>query len=102
MLKWSALIGLLAAGGCVGTAAEKPQGRDLPPVMGAGKCYTDSLQNLIGQHATSDLAADAMKRSGARELRWRQPGTAATMDYRSGRLNIFLDEKNNVVRFSCG
>jgi hypothetical protein len=75
-----------------------------PPVSqaGSGVCSAEGLANLVGQPATSDLAADALDRSGARSLRWLQPGMAVTMDYRRDRLDIHLDASNRVTRITCG
>jgi hypothetical protein len=43
-----------------------------------------------------------MRRSGARTLRWIQPGMMVTMDYSAGRLNIELNEQQRISRISCG
>jgi hypothetical protein len=65
-------------------------------------CNADSLGNLVGRPANSDLGADAMRRSNSRTIRWLRPNDAATMDFRQDRLNIHLDARNNVERFACG
>ena len=67
-----------------------------------GACTTEGLQELAGQPATSELGAEAMRRSGARALRWIRPGDAVTMDYRQDRLNVRLDAENRVEGFDCG
>lgn len=68
----------------------------------AGACRTEGLQSLIGQEATSELGAQAMRISGARALRWIRPGDAVTMDYSPTRLNVNLDAAGRVERFACG
>ena len=74
-----------------------------PPVVGAGAvCKADGLADLVGRPATADLGAQALERASARTLRWIQPGTAVTMDFRQDRLDIYLDEHNDVSRASCG
>ena len=74
-----------------------------PPTIGAGAiCKADGLGDLVGQPATSELGAQALERAGARTLRWIQPRTAVTMDYRQDRLDVHLDENNVVSKFSCG
>lgn len=65
-------------------------------------CNADGLDDLIGKPGSSDLAAAALRLSGAATLRWIQPGMAVTMDFRQDRLDIHLDEKNNVTRITCG
>ncbi|MBS0478892.1 MAG: hypothetical protein JSR79_06285 [Proteobacteria bacterium] len=75
-----------------------------PPVSGPsrGKCSTAGLENLINKVATVALADEALKRSGATTSRAIGPGQAVTMDYRVDRLNIYLDAKGKVERFTCG
>ncbi|HEU4960054.1 MAG TPA: I78 family peptidase inhibitor [Sphingomonas sp.] len=75
-----------------------------PPLAhGSGAiCKADGLSDLVGRPATADLGAAALKRSGARTLRWIQPGMAVTMDYRQDRLDVHLDARNVVTKLSCG
>jgi hypothetical protein len=40
-------------------------------------------------------------RSGARTLRWIAPDTAVTMDFRQDRLNVYVDSKGRIERFTC-
>lgn len=86
------LAGLLLLAGCMTTAE---------PVTSA-KCDTAPLAPLIGQAGTAELAAEGLKLSGARALRWKQPGAMFTMDYRPDRLNASLDTQNRVIGFDCG
>ena len=67
-----------------------------------GSCRSEGLRELIGRPATSELGGEAMRRSGARRLRWIRPGDVVTMDYSPERLNIHLDAGNRVERFACG
>lgn len=94
------LIGasLLATGGCVTVA---PAEGDIP-VRGGGACDASRASALVGRPATSELAAEAMRLTGANAARWLQPGQIVTMEYREGRLNIKLDAQNRVTGFSCG
>ncbi len=67
----------------------------------AATCNADSLGDLVGKRA-SDARADVMqKRSGARTLRWIAPNTAVTMDFRADRLNVYVDAKGRIERFTC-
>ena len=86
---------LLASAAC--TPVEM---RSETPVAAAA-CNADSLGDLVGKRA-SDARADVMqKRSGARTLRWIAPNTAVTMDFRADRLNVYVDAKGRIERFSC-
>ena len=68
----------------------------------AGPCDSSSLGDLVGRMPTQELGAEALRRSGARALRWIRPGDAVTMDYRPDRLNVRLDARHRVEGFSCG
>ncbi len=73
------------------------------PQPGSGhRCDAASLGNLVGRAATRELGAEALRRSGARTLRWMRPGDIVTMEYREDRLNIRLDARNRVEGFTCG
>jgi hypothetical protein len=87
------LIALAALGAIACATAPEP---------GSGSCNADRLGNLVGRERTSELGAEALRRSGARQLRWIRPGDAVTMDYREDRLNIHLDAQGRVERFQCG
>ena len=88
-----ALAALLTIG-CA-TANQEP-----PP--GEGGCDATGLNGLTGRPASQELGAEALRRSGARTVRWIRPGDAVTMDYRSDRLNISLDAAGRVEGFNCG
>ncbi|MEG8017386.1 I78 family peptidase inhibitor [Sphingomonas sp. LR55] len=67
----------------------------------ATACNADSLGDLVGKRA-SDARADVMQtRSGSRTLRWIAPNTAVTMDFRADRLNVYVDAKGRIERFTC-
>ena len=87
----------LLLGGCTTMTETAP-----PSAAPEEPCDTKALQPLIGQSATAELAAEALRLSGARALRWKPPGAMVTMDYRPDRLNISLDAQNRVTDFDCG
>lgn len=91
-----ALAALLTIG-CATTATQEGPSRD-----GSGECDASGLANLNGRLASQQLGAEALRRSGARTIRWIRPGDAVTMDYRSDRLNISLDGAGRVEGFNCG
>ena len=60
-------------------------------------CTAANLQHLVGAPAT---AADAI--SAPSDMRIIRPGQAVTMDFRADRLNIELDEDDQISRIFCG
>jgi hypothetical protein len=93
------ILGLaVLAGGCKTFAEDETLPRDGDRFT----CNAARVQGLVGQAATQALGAEAVRTSGARTMRWIQPGGAYTMDYRTDRLNIHLDARNQVTRIDCG
>lgn len=94
---------LVALAGCTPTVAT--QAPSAPPeteTPGEGLCKIEPLADLVGSAASSDLAAEALRRSGARAMRWIAPDSAVTMDFRPDRLNVDIDSGGKVTRFRCG
>ena len=95
-MRMIALLALGALAACVGTTDEVPH-------HGAvGECSADAAQGLVGRAGTAELAAEALRLTGLRTVRWIWPGQAVTMDYRADRLDISLDAEGKVARISCG
>lgn len=86
------LPAMLAA--CMQTTATPP-GED-------GSCSAAKAQALIGRQHSEALGKDALRRTGAKVIRLIRPGQAVTMDYRTDRLNIGVDERDKVIRITCG
>jgi len=95
-------VTMLALTGCTTPADVVPE--PAPPVHGAAvrRCEAGPAQGLVGQRATTELGAEALRLTGARALRWIRPGDAVTMDYREDRLNIHLDGQGRVRSLDCG
>jgi hypothetical protein len=75
------------------------------PVHGATPGYVCSnagLERFVGQPATEALGSEMLRVSGARVLRWLQPGQIVTMEFSAERLTVHLDSSNRVERASCG
>lgn len=83
-------------------ATVPPPSEPMPIPPSNATCDAAAARPLVGRTATSELGAEALRLTGARGLRWIQPGQAVTMDYRPDRLNVSLDSMNRVVEFSCG
>ncbi|SMF78895.1 I78 family peptidase inhibitor [Allosphingosinicella indica] len=97
MMKAMIPLAALAASACTTAGAEA----DTPP-MPSGECKAEAAATLVGQAASPELGADALRLTGAKGLRWIRPGDAVTMDYRSDRLNVKLDDSGKVESFNCG
>ncbi len=72
------------------------------PGVPTGECSATGLGNLVGRFATPSLVDRAKRRAGASVTRIIRPGQMVTMDYRNGRLNVDVDGRNRVQRFTCG
>lgn len=96
------LAACMVLGGCAAAGASDAPETAQPAPEAGGACNASALADLVGQPRSDALGADAMKRSGARSLRWISPGMAVTMDFREDRLNIELDAANKVVSSRCG
>lgn len=83
-------------------AQEHPQVTEVaPPALPVGTCGSERLATLVGKTRSEAVAAEALRLSGARTLRWIEPGMAVTMDYRQDRLNLYVDAQGKVERTSC-
>jgi len=85
--------------GCAPVPASAPE--EVPVHGGGYSCNAEAAQNLVGRPATAELAAEAQRRTGARIVRWLQPGQIVTMEFREDRLNINI-ENGRVTRINCG
>lgn len=75
------------------------------PVRGATPgftCRNQGLDVFVGQVATPEVGAQLLRASGARVIRWVQPGMMVTMDYREDRLTVRLASSNRIVTANCG
>ena len=66
------------------------------------QCGASLVQSFVGIRANDTLRAEIASRSGARMVRWIEPGTAVTMDFRPDRLNAELDEDGVITVIRCG
>ena len=56
----------------------------------------------MGKVATPTVVEQARRDAGAEVARVLKPGQMVTMEYRAGRLNIDVDEKNVIKNVRCG
>jgi predicted outer membrane protein len=97
------LVALILAG-CANPAQEAPYTTTPIAEKAAGgfECSAEAAQYAIGQNTSVELAAELMKKTGSKTLRWMPPRTAATMDFRNDRLNIAYDDAMVITQISCG
>lgn len=94
---------VLALAGCSTQAAPMPE--PAIPVHGETPGYTcrnSNLNQFAGRQATSQLGSEMLRVSGARRLRWVQPGMMVTMEFSAERLTVHLDASGRVERAICG
>ncbi|WP_084384721.1 I78 family peptidase inhibitor [Novosphingobium naphthalenivorans] len=89
---------LLALAGC--SEKTPPQPAPPPPPMDTD-CGAGQLGAYIGHQATDEVIAAIRAWRGDNPVRVLKPGSAMTMDYRPGRLNVFLDEQGRIKEFQC-
>ena len=65
-------------------------------------CRNTMLEQFVGRPATAELGNEIIRASGSRTLQWIPAGTMVTMEFREGRVRIWLDEQNRVQRVNCG
>ncbi len=66
------------------------------------RCGASLVQGYLNLRANDLLRAEVAQRSGAGNIRWIEPGTAVTMDFRADRLNGELDEDGVIQTLRCG
>ncbi len=65
-------------------------------------CRSENLGRFAGREATSAVGSEILRASGAKVLRWVQPGMMVTMDYREDRVTVWLAPASRIERVSCG
>ncbi|MHA6719306.1 I78 family peptidase inhibitor [Sphingomonas sp. RS6] len=84
----------VALAGCAPKTAQP-----LPPGI---QCNANPVLALKGKPRSAATEAEALQRSGAKRVRWIEPGSAVTMDFRPDRLNLSLDETGTITDARCG
>ena len=95
------LISSLALAAC---ATTQPDPLIVPPADGAeaaATCRADKLASVTGQPRSATLATQILAATGARTIRWVEPGTMVTMDFREDRVTVYLDAAGRVERAAC-
>ncbi|MFB9866002.1 I78 family peptidase inhibitor [Vreelandella sulfidaeris] len=73
-----------------------------PRAEGAVECDIAAIQYAVGESFEETSEAKLQRESDARHVRVLHPGDVATMDYRSDRLNIHLNDQEVIEELRCG
>jgi len=92
----TALVLLLSA--CVTTAP--PMGGPMPPME--DRCNAELAKAAIGKQAAAQVVEQARIDARAEIARVLRPGEVVTMEFRAGRLNVDVNERNAIVGLRCG
>lgn len=94
------LLALVPLAAC----AQVPPDSAPPPAGGheAGRCDPGPAATLIGQKASAESGARALRLTGAKTLRWGPPRAVFTMDYRVDRVNVMYDDAMTITEVTCG
>lgn len=68
----------------------------------AAACDLEVIQDAIGEPFDETAVSRLQSDSGAHQVRVLRPGEMATMDHRPDRLNIHLDDQDNIEALRCG
>ncbi len=66
------------------------------------ECGASMVQSYVGLRANPTVREEVTRRSGAAAVRWIDPGSAVTMDFRGDRINGELDVDGVVTVLRCG
>lgn len=98
MIRSITLLALVAT-----TAGCGPQNKPHPePIPAMVECDANRVQYLKGKQRAAIDQGEALRHSGAGQLRWIEPGSAVTMDFRVDRLNLHVDKAGTITDVRCG
>ncbi|MFJ4433373.1 I78 family peptidase inhibitor [Pseudomonas sp. NPDC089395] len=95
LLITAVLAGCSTGGNTGGGNAPAATGND-------GRCEASGAEFAIGKQGSADLLEQARKASGSQMARILKPHDVVTLEYRSERLNLNVDERGVVTRVNCG
>ncbi len=77
---------------------------DAPPGADgeARQCRAEAVPGLIGKLASGERVEAALEQTGAARVRLLAPGDRATQEVDAQRLNIEIDEAEQILRIYCG
>lgn len=96
MIPRIALLALVA--GAAGCAPQKKS----EPIPAMVECDANRVLYLKGKQRAAIDESEALRHAGAKRLRWIEPGSAVTMDFRVDRLNLHVDKAGTITDARCG
>ncbi|MDR0210985.1 MAG: hypothetical protein LBJ33_17745 [Pseudomonas putida] len=96
------LAAAVLAGCSTGGSSSGSDSASSAPADNGGRCEASGADFAIGKQATPALLEQARKASGSQLARILKPHDVITLEYRSERLNLNVDEKGVVTRVNCG
>ncbi|HGY9625380.1 I78 family peptidase inhibitor [Pseudomonas juntendi] len=94
----AAVLAGCSTGGSSGGGDKAPT----TPADNGGRCEASAADFTLGKQATPELLEQARKASGSQLARILKPHDVITLEYRSERLNLNVDDKGVVTRVNCG
>ena len=96
------LVAVVLAGCSTGGSSGGGQGAPAAAAGNDGRCEASGADFTLGKQGTPELLEQARKASGSQMARILKPHDVVTLEYRSERLNLNVDEQGKVVRANCG
>ena len=94
--------GLLMAWATSSASAQAIQRTPIHGETPGHTCQTSGTARFIGKIGTKMMGAAIKSVSRAAVLRWAPPGIMLTMDFRSDRVNVYVDERKKIIKINCG
>ncbi len=90
--------------GCSTGGSSSSDGTSAPAAAASndGRCEASGADFAVGKQGTADLLEQARKSSGSQTARILKPHDVVTLEYRSERLNLNVDDRGIVTRVNCG
>lgn len=96
------LVTAVLAGCSTGGKSGDSDSAPTAPVANDGRCDSSGADFTLGKVASAELLEQARKASGSQAARILKPHDVMTLEYRSERLNLNVDDKGVVTRVNCG
>ncbi|RSC25397.1 hypothetical protein EGT09_02835 [Pseudomonas putida] len=96
------LMAAVLAGCSTGGSSDGGSAAPATPSGGDGRCSAGGADFAVGKQGTPELLEQARKATGAQTARILKPHDVVTLEYRSDRLNLNVDEQGKVIRANCG